>query len=394
NTLQIAMGREPTASLDGMDELAQLDAIMHQMSSELASTRHRERSLIDNAAQIICSLSDVYAILDVNPAIEKMLGYKPESVQGTMVQALFHPQDREEAYEHLQRSKASEAEVNFVVRMRTQGGTYRYTEWTARWSAEDKNVFCIVQDISERKEAEKLRQEVIAMVSHDLRAPLTSLNISLGMVVEGVLGQLTERGVKILTRAQNSVIALIGMINDLLDLERIESGAFQLAYQPTESKKLLQEAVDMVAAQAEQRGIRIESSGDNLIASMDSDRVQRVLVNLIGNAIKFSPPGGKIFISSFKCTVGDNKGIEFRITDQGPGIPKDKLDLVFEKFQQVGTGSEGEKKGSGLGLAIAKAIVEAHNGAIGADSREGHGTTFWFRLPDEVRTRESVRSAN
>ena len=384
NTMNIAIGRPLGEPINGTDELAKLDRVIHNLSYELESTREKERALIDNTAVIICSLNESLRISEVNPAIEVKLGYKISELMGSNLLSLIHAEDHNDCYESLEKTKVSEDEVNFQARLRKSDGKYLHTEWTSKWAANSKSIFCVIYDITERKEAERLKQEVIAMVSHDLRAPLTSLGVILDMMLEGVVGTLNERGNRLVGLAQNSVTSLISMINDLLDVERYESGGLTLTYEDSDLDSLINSAVGMVKPEAESKKIALKTKYDLHKLEVDVGRINRVLVNLIGNAIKFSPEHSDVFISCDELESEDGtKMFKFRIVDEGPGIPKDKLDQVFEKFKQVGSGQEGEKKGSGLGLAICKAIVEAHGGEVGLESVVGEGSSFWFKIPQK-----------
>lgn len=392
NTMNIAIGRPLGEPISGTDELAKLDRVIHNLSYELEATREKERALIDNTAVIICSLNESLRISEVNPAIEIKLGYKLSELLGSNLISLIHADDHDQCYESLEKTKDSEDEVNFQARLRKSDGKYLHTEWTSKWAANSKSIFCVIYDITERKEAERLKQEVIAMVSHDLRAPLTSLGVILDMMLEGVVGKLNERGKRLVGLAQNSVTSLISMINDLLDVERYESGGLTLTYENTDLDELINSAIGMVKPEADSKKIELKTKYEMQKLEVDVGRVNRVLVNLIGNAIKFSPEHSKVHISCEETTnPGGEEILKFRIVDEGPGIPKDKLELVFEKFKQVGSEQEGEKKGSGLGLAICKAIVEAHGGEVGVESVIGEGSSFWFMLP--ISPSDSSRAA-
>ncbi len=264
--------------------------------------------------------------------------------------------------------------------------------WVGSWSQQDQHVFLILRDVSAKKEAERLKQEVIAMVSHDLRAPLSSLGITLDLILEGVAGDLNERGHRLVSVGRRSVASLIAIINDLLDIERFESSGFKLDYEDSEPAQMVSDAVNAVLPEAESRKIRVVQDCEDVDLVVDKERLKRVLQNLINNAIKFSPDDKEIKIT---CKSGGNgtggsisaDEAEFRVADHGPGIPEEKRESVFEKFSQVGTGSEGERKGSGLGLAICKTIVEAHGGRIGIDENEGGGSVFWFTCPEKTTHR-------
>ncbi|MCA9817396.1 MAG: PAS domain-containing sensor histidine kinase [Candidatus Obscuribacterales bacterium] len=391
NTMNIAIGKPLGKPISGTDELAKLDGVIHNLSTELEATREKERAMIDNTAVIICSLNESLRISEVNPAIEPKLGYEISELLGTNLLTLVHEEDHNQAYRGLESTKNSVHEVNFEIRLKKNDGRYLHTEWTAKWAESSKSVFCVVHDITERKEAERLKQEVIAMVSHDLRAPLTSLGVILDMMLEGVVGDLNERGNRLVGLAQQSVTALITMINDLIDVERYESGGLSLNYEETELEALINNAIYMVKPEADRKEIVLRPRFEPDEIVVDSGRLNRVLVNLISNAVKFSPENSSVDITCEKSTGKHSiPMLEFKIIDHGPGIPESKIDLVFEKFKQAGRGDEGEKKGSGLGLAICKAIVEAHGGEIGVESELEEGSIFWFRIPQYAESNEDA----
>ncbi len=413
DTMSVSFGRPLGLPMEGDDELARLDQVVHSLATDLASTRQQERAMIDNTAEIICSLDETFRFTEVNPAITSRLGYDPDAVRGSLFQSFVHEQDRRVAYEALNRCKTEGREVEFEARIQGKDERYRDMELVGNWSKQDQHVFLILRDVSARKEAERLKQEVIAMVSHDLRAPLSSLGITLDLILEGVAGDLNERGQRLVTVGRRSVASLIAIINDLLDIERFESTGFKLDYEESEPAQLVSDAVNTVLPEAESRKIRLVQECEEVDLTVDKERLQRVLQNLINNAIKFSPDeqeikitcrtgkngagengdGGKLETGNGNGDGSSNGGdngtthsvevgeAEFRVADHGPGIPADKREAVFEKFRQVGTGSEGERKGTGLGLAICKSIVEAHGGRIGIDENEGGGSVFWFVVP-------------
>lgn len=386
NTMSISFGKPLGLPMEGDDEMARLDQMVHSLANDLASTRQQERAMIDNTAEIICSLDDTLRFNEVNPAVTERLGYEPEAVRGSLFQSYVHEEDRKAAYDALNRCKTEAKEIEFEARMQGSDGRYRDMEMVGRWSTENQHLFLIIRDVTARKEAERLKQEVIAMVSHDLRAPLSSLGITLDLILEGVAGDLNERGHRLVSVGRRSVASLIAIINDLLDIERFESSGFKLDYEESEPAQMVSDAVNTVLPEAESKKIRLVQECEDVDLMVDNERLKRVLQNLINNAIKFSPEDQEIKIT---CKSGGNgtagsasaAEAEFRVADHGPGIPEDKRVSVFDKFSQVGTGSEGERKGSGLGLAICKTIVEAHGGRIGIDENEGGGSVFWFIVP-------------
>lgn len=377
NTMRIAANKPLNPPLKGGDELSRLDQIIHKMDEELLVTRVRERAIIDNTAEVICSLDQSCRVVEVNSAVQKRLGYAEDDFRGSIFQSHVVGEQRQSVYESLLQCKNENKEHSFETQLVTKTGGIRDVEVTAQWSELSQGIFCILRDITVRKESERLKQEVIAMVSHDLRAPLTSIGMSLDMIVDGIFGGINERGMKVAAAAQQSVTSLIAMINDLLDIERAESTGIQLYYEDSNSARVISRALEVVKPEAGSKAIALTEKCDSVECTLDTERINRVLVNLLNNAIKFSPNQSTITASCKQ--VGEF--LEFAVSDQGAGIPEDKIDTVFEKFRQVGTGSEGEKKGSGLGLAICKTMVEAHGGSIGVRSTPGRGSTFWFKVP-------------
>lgn len=387
SVLKISLGEQPAETTHGKDEISALHSAIYELSVVMERARQKERAMIDNAGEIICSLDESLRLSEVNPAVERRLGYKHEELIGTNIQSLIHSDDRDETYNELESIKHKPAGHTFETRLKHSDGGFLFTEWSANWSNDDRSILCVIHDITDRKKAEQLKQDVIAMVSHDLRAPLTSIGVTLDMVLEGAAGDLNDRGRRLVGRAQLSVASLISMIKDLLDIERYEAGGLTLNLDSADARDLVIRAIDMVKAEAERKRLELEIKCDDVSFVCDAERVNRILVNLINNAVKFSKEGKTIFITAkllkHRSQAPD---VEFQIIDEGPGIPQNKVDTIFDKFTQVGTGSAGERVGSGLGLAICKALVEAHQGKIGVNSAVGEGTTFWFRLPQVRET--------
>lgn len=230
-------------------------------------------------------------------------------------------------------------------------------------------------------EAARRKQELVSMVSHDLRTPLTSVQASLTLLSEGVLGSLPARAVKEVTNAENNTSRLINLINDLLDIEKMEAGQLALDCKRTPIIPLFEHSVESVKAFAEKAKVNLKIEDNDLFFYADGDRIIQVLVNLLSNSIKFSPEESTVTLEAVEC---DNKMIELRVKDQGRGIPESFRKNMFQRFQQVDQiGDAKKKKGTGLGLAICKNLVELHGGEIGVDSEEGKGSTFWFRIPAE-----------
>ncbi len=379
NTLNLGMGKPLADPISGEDELGRLDSAFHTIAQELEAAREKERALVDKTVQVICSLDQSGRISQINPAVTRRFGYEPEQIQGTNLVSLVHPDDRDLVHEKLTMRRFSAEEVVFECRFKDADGHYKSTEWTTSWSAKEKTFFCVVLDITEKVAAENLKKDMLAMISHDLRTPLSSIKLILECAGQGVYGQLSDRGVSTMKNAQQSSDYLINMINDLLDVENFEAGGLVLDIESHPVSSIIHIATDMVEPNATKKQIKLDVHSDRFDVRADGERINRTLVNLLGNAVKFAPENSTITLNASQSS--DGKWAEFSIRDEGPGIPAEKIELVFEKYRQVGTRSDGEKKGSGLGLAICKALVEAHGGSIGVKNLQPRGCEFWLRIP-------------
>jgi len=233
------------------------------------------------------------------------------------------------------------------------------------------------QMASDLSDSDQRKQEFVNMITHDLRTPLSSIQGNLSLVTEGHYGELSEKAQERLTIAEKNVTRLINLINELLDIERIEAGMLNLNRGNASLLSLIEEAVVSIRDFAEQKKISIVVPNTDQEIFVDSVRIVQVLVNILSNSIKFSPSEGQITIKF----ESKQNSVSISIVDQGPGIAPEDLDRVFDRFQQAQSSTKTKFVGSGLGLAICKAIIEAHQGRIGVSSVLNQGSTFWFELP-------------
>lgn len=236
------------------------------------------------------------------------------------------------------------------------------------------------QIAEQRHASDELRRSILAMVSHDMRAPLTSLRGLLTLALDKVYGDPGPKLDKMLRRISSEALRLIRLSNDLLDTERINSGNFEIEKEEHFLESIADQAFNAVSGLAQTNEIAIRSDlPKEVMVPCDVDRIVQVLVNFLSNALKFSKKGDTVWLRA--KSVQDGTRLRFEVTDQGPGIPCDSQTLVFERFKQLAHSTVERKEGSGLGLSICKALIEAHGGTIGVDSTVGRGSTFWFELP-------------
>ena len=237
------------------------------------------------------------------------------------------------------------------------------------------------QTVERLKQVERLKDGFLSTVSHELRTPLTSIRGSLGLLASGAVGPLSDEVVEVVAIAERNAIRLIALINDILDLERLETGTIELQFAEVAVESILRRAMESVAAFGQTHGVTVDVPEVSSMIWADPDRIVQVLINLLSNAVKFSPTGGVVTIG-----VGLREGwVEFRVTDHGRGVPVTHRRTIFERFRQVETSDAREKGGTGLGLAICKSIIEQHGGTIGVESEDGDGSTFWFRVAPALR---------
>jgi len=222
--------------------------------------------------------------------------------------------------------------------------------------------------------AEARKQEFVQMISHDLRTPLTSIQGTLALATRGSFGPLNDKGKGRVADAEEDTERLINMINELLDIEKMEAGKLELDCADVSLADIVDRSIESVRTYAETHGITAAREGDDATVNGDRDRLIRVVINLLSNAIKYSPAGSSVAVRLAK----ENGNAIVRVCDKGRGIPADAVGKIFDRFSQVEKSDA--KKGTGLGLAICKAIVEAHGGKIGVESSPDAGTTFWFCL--------------
>ncbi len=248
--------------------------------------------------------------------------------------------------------------------------------------------------LQKRKHLDTLKDEFISTVSHELRTPLTSIRGALGLLSAGVMGKVDDKALNLLRIASTNTDRLVRLINDILDLERMDAGSAPLHLRRCYLNEIVQQAADTMSSMAESHDIRIDivpdPEADPISFEGDPDRMQQVLVNLLSNAIKFSPRGSTIrVLGGFD---GDN--LLLRIEDRGRGVPADKLETIFDRFQQVEPSDSRQKGGTGLGLAICRSILAQHGGAIWAERNDANGggsydgTTFILRIPRLVAASE------
>jgi two-component system, NtrC family, sensor histidine kinase KinB len=399
-TRKIGEGNFDTrAHVRGNDELAQLAREFNAMAARLAE--YRKSSLGDllqahlSMQAAIDSLPDPVAIFNidgnlqnVNHAAETLISLRTDGG----VKEPFKTVDAatravlERMRSHVLSGKGAFNPRGFedAVQLPTLlGDRYFLPRATPVYEARGVIVGATVllQDVTRLRRFEELKNDVVATIAHEFRTPLTSLRMAVHLCTEQVAGPLTEKQAELLHAAREDCDRLQAMVDDLLDMSRIESGRVELYPLPTSSGVLAESAVEQFKAEAEAKGVRL--GADIVIPEVkvlaDHERVGHVFSNLIGNALRHTPRDGSVTLGASII----NGAVRFTVTDTGKGIPKEYQERIFEKFFQV---PESGPKGTGLGLYIAREIVRGHGGDIGVESEAGKGSMFWFTLPTQAKT--------
>lgn len=365
------------------DQLSQEVALRKATEISLSESESLARAIFDGAADGLVTFGADGVIESVNPAAARMFGLGPDEAVGLPLTSLLPEglvRRTVHAREPAWQATADAGGTPREILGRRRDGSPVPIEWTVSEVArgEDSLFAGIMRDITERKKLDRMKSEFVSVVSHELRTPLTSIRGALGLLQAQVTGDLPEQARGMIEIAHANCERIIRLLNDILDIEKIESGRMHFEFQPLAVADLLRHSVEACRGYADQFGVglRIEREGSGLVMA-DRDRFGQIVANLLSNAIKYSPPGETVTIDA-RAGAGS---VRVSVRDRGPGIPAEFHERIFEKFSQADSSDTRQKGGSGLGLSIAEAIIERHGGKIGFHTAPGRGTTFFFDLP-------------
>jgi PAS domain S-box-containing protein len=383
NTELISLGQEMKPAMDGSDEIARLDQVLHSMAKNLQEATKRETALVSNAADVILCLDKSLMISSINRAAENHWNYSNDDLLNKRIMQIVPTESQAEAHSFLSNARSKSLSESADIPIVCKNGQVRTFSWNVIWSADEELLFCVAHDVSELRRVEAAKRDFVNMVSHDIRTPLSGMAIFLDMLDQGAYGNLNESGKSRAGSIGGALERIVAMVNDLLDIEKMQSGQFQIFKTDVDPKSIVQASLEMVQGLAEQQLVKIEvkiesiNSGKIGIVHCDEARITQVLQNLLSNAIKFSP-SNSVIILEVEETENSTK---FAIKDYGNGISKSDIPILFEKFTQARSEEQSKQSGFGLGLSICKDIIERHGGSIGVTSEIGQGSTFWFTLP-------------
>jgi PAS domain S-box-containing protein len=386
------LDQQPRLVAQGRDEIGELVTwfntfldnlnLKQQTEAALRASEERYRDLVELSPIPIVVHRDA-RIIYCNPSAARVLAAEhPKNLVGKSVLDRVHPDDREHVLARVhQLSGGKNVDSNEERFLRLDGHVIDVETFgiAVTYLGEPASLV-MFQDISERKQVDRLKSEFVSVVSHELRTPLTAIRGALGLVAGGVTGTLPTQAQAMIEIAHTNSKRLMRLINDILDIEKIESGKLHFDLQPLHLMALVEQALEANHAYAEQFGVSfaLTQTVTGALVYADGDRLMQVLANLLSNAAKFSPRGETVQVA-----VSRRAGsIRLEVRDHGPGIPEAFRGRIFQKFAQADSSDTRQKGGTGLGLNITKAIVERLDGQIGFDTSTGVGTTFYVDLPE------------
>lgn len=380
----VSLGHDPDGSAYFIVMFQEITELK-KATAAVAASENKFRTVIEDAPVAMALTAPDRILLETNNAFRELFGYEKDELVGQPVQMLMRPEDvhtiEDGRAARLLRGeiRSFQRELRFV---RKDGSVlWIINSVSLGQNIEgDKYLIVMFQDITERKEAERLKSDFIASVSHELRTPLTSIRGSLGLILGSLDYELTEGVKRLLSIAHSNSERLVLLVNDILDAEKMSSGQMKFEMEHRDAGELVRESIDANQGYADELEIRQELTGSLPVADIrvDPHRLHQVLANLLSNAVKFSPPGGTVRIR------GDRRGkdtVRISVSDDGPGIPPEFRGRIFSRFAQADSSSTRAKNGTGLGLHLAKMIIEEMGGSIGFESVPGAGSTFWVEMP-------------
>ena len=388
-----SQSRLTTANLDLNHELKLL-------IQESASSREELDRYFYLSVDMLCILGFDGYFKRLNPAWEKTLGYSIEELLKIPRIELVHPEDRAATINEIRSLRAGRNTIWFENRYRRKDGTYVWLSWSATAVPDKQQMYAVARDVTALKSTEaalrtakeeaerssRFKDQFLSTMSHELRTPLNAVVGFSELLMDDKHGPLTERQQRYVKHIRTGGFHLLKLINDILDLSKIEAGRLQLSTLTLDASECFKDVVESLCPLAENKKLTIRQGETNLTVTADETRFKQVLMNLLGNAIKFTPEKGLIQLDAH--AQGDFVRIDVR--DSGPGIPPGEEQRIFEAFyrtQQWGNTVEG----SGLGLAITRRLVELQGGEISVETRPNEGCCFSFTLPKGLISPSTVQ---
>lgn len=378
NARLLASGHPPQYEVPGDDEFAQLNKDLNRLFNTVNTLRRKEKAILENVSDGICTIDRNLTLVDYNRALVAIW-------QSSAASAEFNDESLDkllpvDSYKKIRVALSDSLNTNplnvdIVVNSRVNFETA--TSWSINWSPEDSLYYCVVRDSTEKFHIDQMKRNFITMLSHDIRTPVSSIQLVIDLVIEELNSHLSEFTLRRLEGAKRSAGRVISLVNNLLDLEKIESDSLSLNSTKFDLLTLSLECIGALQALTDQKELSIVCLLEHYQIEADRQKIGQVITNLLSNAIKFAPVGSDIQISNSLSA----KAVRMSIRDYGPGVPLDRVNKIFERYSNWSIVDPIQGAGAGIGLSLCKWIIEAHGGKIGVDSTKNNGSVFWFELP-------------
>ncbi|MGD1807914.1 PAS domain S-box protein [Dapis sp. BLCC M126] len=421
--LTISPIKDTQDNVIGVSTIARDISDRKQVERSLEQLRHQHQLILESAGEGICVIDIFSKISFVNPAAAKMTGYAIKELVNNDWNFIMYGGETNRNTDRISTEKNSQAcpvrttlEKGIVCQVTDEffgrrDGSFFPVEYVSTPILEQGKITGAVvtfKDITDRLAVEQMKDEFISVVSHELRTPLASIHGALGLLKSGLLNQAPERGRRMLDIAVANTDRLVRLVNDILDLERLHSNQVTMVKQTCNVSELMMQAASEMQPIAEKTGVNLSVTPIDTKLWGCADRLIQTLTNLLSNAIKYSSTGKTVWLTASKqrisqnqvdnshnltsgvpgdiavapaCRINSSYQVLIMVKDQGRGIPADKIESIFGRFQQVDASDSRQKGGTGLGLAICRSIVQQHEGQIWAESTLGKGSTFFVTLP-------------
>jgi PAS domain S-box-containing protein len=358
---------------------AKLARLLETEQEARRTEAEERRYLFESSLDLIIVVDRAGHLQQVSPSATTILGHAPSEMLGRNVAEYVDPDDLDAVRNNMRQARHGELIRDIAIRYRHKNGRVVTLAWSGMWSEDKQRHFLIGRDVTKQKRTERMKDEFIATVSHELRTPVTTIAAPLGLLMSGAAGTLPDPVQRLVAIAQNNTRRLVRLVNDILDIENIESGAVLFNLRQVDLMPLVEQAIEANRPLAEECGVpvRLDPNAPDAVVYTDTARLSQVLANLLSNAVKFSRRGEQADVSIEMR--GEHARIAIR--DHGPGIPDDFRTFLFEKFAQVDATDTRQRGGAGLGLSIVKQAMTRLGGSVGYSPVASGGSIFYVDVP-------------
>jgi len=370
--LKTALARFEPSSNEGTN-LAELSAnqVALELLRKFAVMQQKEKLIFDYCSLLLCELNSEGVIAQLNESAESIWGYRREDLYGASLAELLSVESKKQLELILDLPRSSQTSRQDELRIRHKNGEFLDLSWHVEWSSKAKAFFCRAEDISERRNSERLRDEVTAMINHDLRSPISSFYYALYNMLDQQYGQLDHKLEEVVSLNLRNIRTVLSLLDNLTSAQKLENGEIKAKKATFELEDCFLQVDELLRAWCEAANLSLIFEVTDVVVEADLEQCARILTNLCSNAIKWSPAGGSILVKAKRL----DDFVTVEVQDNGPGLSDEVQETLFQRWGKGAT-----LQGQLLGLYIAKKFTELQGGKIGIKSSPEKGATFWFTL--------------